>query len=310
MVAGRFRSRAWRSRDDTRLMQALARTRLEVDWPAIRFHPGDLDWWVVQAHGRVPGVAGGVRLWFGPGHELAAFGWFSPPADLDFLVGSIESGATATLVGEMIAWADRCRSAGADASTEPLRAWVAVGDEPGMGALRALGLVVEARPGFVQFTGELSLTDRWPPPRLAPGLALRILASDADIEARVACGRAAFPGSTMTPERYRTVRESWLYRDDLDLQIVAADGAVVAFALGWFDEASGVVELEPVGVRPDWHRRGLGGEICRAVLRVARGLGAERATIAAERRNDAALGLYANLGLSITAEIISVARPR
>ena len=83
---------------------------------------------------------------------------------------------------------------------------------------------------------------------------------------------------------------------------------MTAFALGWLDAASGVVELEPVGVDPDWHRRGLGGEICRAVLRAARDLGARRAMITAERANDAALALYGSLGLTTTTEIMSLVR--
>lgn len=290
-------------------MQALASTRLTVDWPAIRFHPGDLDWWVVQAHGRVPDMTERVRLWFDPAGNLLAFGWFSPPADLDFLVGPMDPEVVTGLVAEILAWAVGQRAAGGTGSAEPMRTWVAASDGPALGALGALGLVPEPRPGYVQFTGDVAIAAGWPAPRLAPGLAFRELTSDADIEARVVCGRAAFPGSTMTPERYRTVRETWLYRPELDLLIVAADDQVAAFALGWFDEASSVVELEPVGVHPDWHRHGLGGEICRAVLRVAHELGAERANIAAERHNDPALGLYASLGLTITNEIISVARP-
>ncbi len=306
-------------------MQALARARLSRDWPAARIHPGDLDWWVVQTYGRAPGMTERVRLWLGPDDELVAFAWFSPPADLDFLVGPDEPPAVVALVAEILDWAEirhgalggaATATAGAGAATAfggaapaQLRAWVAASDQAAMGGLDALGLGPEARPGLVQFTGDLTVADAWPATRLPPGLALRALSSEPDIEARVICGRAAFPASTMTAERYRTVRRAWLYRADLDLQLVAADGRVVAFALGWFDPMSGVVELEPVGVHPEWHRRGLGGHICRAVLRTARTLGARRAMVAAERTNDAALALYASLGLAITTDIVAFTRP-
>ena len=144
---------------------------------------------------------------------------------------------------------------------------------------------------------------------LSDGLTVRRLETDADIERRVACAKAAFPNSTTTAERYRGVRDTWLYRADLDLQIVTPGGDVAAFALGWLDTATASVELEPVGVHPDWHRRGLGGEICRAVLRAARGLGARRAMVTAERSNPAAIALYASLGLEITSEIVALVRP-
>ena len=173
-----------------------------------------------------------------------------------------------------------------------------------MGAVVAAGLTPERRPGMVIFTGDLSVSDDWCAPALPDLLRVRRLETDADIEARVECGRAAFPKSTMTADRYRRVHDAWLYRSDLDLQIVTQEGQAVAFALGWFDAASWTVELEPVGVHPAWQGRGLGGEICRAVLRAARELGATRAMIAAHRSNEASLALYASLGLQITSEIV------
>jgi ribosomal protein S18 acetylase RimI-like enzyme len=258
-----------------------------------------------------------VRLWFEgePGRAIradaapVAYGWFGPPTDLDFVIGPDDPDVVAPLMAEIVAWADERRRTLAEEAIEPLRAWTSAADGPGTASLAALGLGPEEKPGFVHFTGDLAIADGWPAPSLLHGLTVRPLALEADITARVECGHAAFPGSTQTVERYRTVAEAWLYRRDLDRLIVTDDGRVVAFALGWFDPATGVVELEPVGVHPEWHRRGLGGEICRATLRAARDLGAERAMIAADRTNAAAMGLYASLGLTITAEIVPYARP-
>ena len=307
-------------------MQALASARLERDWPAARFHPGDLDWWVVQDFGRVPGIEDRVRLWFadGPGDgsqmtdttdgtdatdgALVAFGWFSPPGELDFLTAPDDPAAVDGLVAQLVAWADERRETLATAEVGPLRVWAASG-EPAAPSLRRLGLEPDLEHGFVHFTGDLALADAWGPEALPAGLTIRPLATDADIESRVACGRAAFTGSTMFVERYRTTFDAWLYRRDLDLLVVDRDGTVVAFTLGWLDLDSGVVELEPVGVHPDWHRRGLGREICRAALRRARDLGARRAVIGAERSNPAAMGLYASLGLTIGSEIVAFGRP-
>jgi GNAT superfamily N-acetyltransferase len=214
----------------------------------------------------------------------------------------------ARLVDSIVAWADERRVALATGEPAPLRVW-AIDDGPAED-LRRLGFEREERPGFVHFTGELADLDQaWPPPSLPPGWRLRPLDDEADLVERVACGRAAFVHSTMTVERYRTVFEAWLYRPDLDLQIETADGRTAAFALGWLDPATATVGLEPVGVHPNWHRRGLGGEMCRATMRAARNLGARRTMIAADRANAGALALYASLGLTITTDIVPFARP-
>lgn len=310
MTSDRLLDRAWQSPADTASLRQLLRARIDVDWPSIRMHPGDIDWWVVQASGRDPGLSERVRLWFDHRDELVAFAWLSPPADLELVLAPHPDLPVMDLVADIVGWGERQQDAIGVAPHEPLRAWVPAGDTSVLGALGALDMVPEPRPGLVQFTGDLAVADGWPAPALAPGLRIRQLADGPALEARVACGRAAFTRSTMTVERYRTVFEAPLYDRRLDLQIATPDGSVVAFALGWLDPPTGVVELEPVGVHPDWHRRGLGGEICRAVLRVARDLGARRAMITAERANDAALGLYASLGLTTTTEIMSLARHR
>ena len=291
-------------------MQRLVRARLARDWPAVRFHPGDVDWWALLADERMAALTERVRLWTGADGTLVGYAWFTPPADVDFMVGGLEPDATRNMIIEMLAWADSRRSAVGGIDTEPLRAWVAAEDASAMGAVVAAGMTPENRPGFVHFTGDLPVVDGWPAPALPESMRVRRLETDADIAARVACGRAAFSSSTMTADRYRRVHDTWLYRSELDLQIVTEEGLVVAFALGWLDPATQTVELEPVGVHPAWHRRGLGGEICRAVLRRARELGATKAMIAAERANDAALALYASLGLQITSEIVAFTTAR
>ena len=202
----------------------------------------------------------------------------------------------AALVREIVAWAEQSR---------PTKVW-ASSAEPAAAALAALGFHRSTDAPFVYLTGDLSITDRWAPPALPAGLTFQTM-TDALVEARVVCSRAAF-NSTMTAERYRHTFDANLYRPELDLMVVDGDNRVVAFALGWLDPASGVVELEPVGVHPDFHRQGLGRQICQATLRRARELGAARAVIGAESDNPASVGLYQSLGLAISIEIVAWAR--
>ncbi|MEO7664406.1 MAG: GNAT family N-acetyltransferase [Candidatus Limnocylindrales bacterium] len=311
----RFTSRRWRTPADTGRMQALASARLMRDWPQPRIHPGDLAWWEVLAHGREPGMTDRVRLWFEDvaEHELAGFGWFAPPAELDFLLASDALATVTPLVEELIAWATARREDVVSVTPDPgdgLRVWVSLGETAAIGAIQGHGHALEPGHGFVHFTGDLSIADVWQPIVLPEGFEVRPIDRARDLEGRVACGRAAFPGSTMTAERYSQTLSAPLYRRDLDLVVANDAGLVIAFALGWLDAAAGIVELEPVGVHPDWHRRGLGRAICQATLGAARGQGATKALIGADADNDAANALYTALGLRITANVVAFVGPR
>ncbi len=290
-------------------MQELARRIMVRSWPRRRFHPGDLDWWVTLARDREPSMPNRVAVWPAEdGDRIDAFAWFGPPGELDLLIDPEAVRDLEAVVRALVDWAESRRAAFGAAGTEPLRAWVERDAGAEVRAFERLGFRAEDQPGFRSFSGDLAIRSAWPAPQLPAGVEIRAIAGDADIAARVACSRAAFPTSTMTPERYRGVLDAATYRPDLDLVAVRSDGSVVAFALGWLDVPSGIVLLEPVGVHPDWQHRGLGGEICRAVLRAAADLGATRGAVQAEALNPAAMALYARLGLAVASEIVPYIR--
>jgi ribosomal protein S18 acetylase RimI-like enzyme len=187
------------------------------------------------------------------------------------------------------------------------RIWTAESDVGQIAALAELGFRQGPEPGFNHFVGHLDGLDL-AGPGLPPGYALTTVTTDADIAARVAAGRAAFKGSTMSVEKYRFCRTTPLYRPNLDALVTAPDGSVAAFALAWLDPLSSAVELEPVGTHPDHQRRGLGSAVCRAALRTARAMGGGQVLISADGANPAANGLYASLGLGLAARIIALRR--
>jgi ribosomal protein S18 acetylase RimI-like enzyme len=306
-------ARAWRSIEDTVALRALVSRRLAADWPSVRMHPGDVEWWSVQAWGDDrPPVSERVRMWSEEGTgRLAAFAWFTPPSDLDLVLDAgLMAGPLAGLDAihqEAVAWAHGRRVALAPGQGAPMRLWaVEGGAQAGLLEARGLHAGVDGE-AFVHLTGPLEAVVT-APLEVPRGLDVRPIA-DADVPARVVCGRAAFVTSTMTLERYRRTFLAGSYRPELDRVVVDGAGSVLAFALGWYDPSTRVVELEPVGVRPDHHRRGLGSLVCRSVLRTAGELGATRAMVAAERRNEAAVGLYRSLGLAVTSTILPYALP-
>lgn len=82
-------------------------------------------------------------------------------------------------------------------------------------------------------------------------------------------GRATDPAaeSSFSLAAYHAVRGCWLYDDQLDLVAVADDNAgragdLVACCIAWFDPATGVAEIEPLGVVPVHRRRGLAVALC------------------------------------------------
>jgi GNAT superfamily N-acetyltransferase len=135
-------------------------------------------------------------------------------------------------------------------------------------------------------------------PALPDGYRLATMAEYDDFSSRAAAHRSAFRPSRFTDEVYATVRREAPWRGDLDCVVVAPDGSVAAYALAWLDERNRVGELEPVGVRADEQRRGLGRAVCLHALRRLRDAGAETALVGS-RGDDAYPGprtLYESIG--------------
>ena len=79
--------------------------------------------------------------------------------------------------------------------------------------------------------------------------------------------------SSFTAESYDAVRAVWLYEPHLDLVAIADEGEFAACCIGWLDPATGVAEIEPMGVAPDHRRRGLAVALCLEVAARVSALG-------------------------------------
>lgn len=88
-------------------------------------------------------------------------------------------------------------------------------------------------------------------------------------------GREVDPDAESSFNRpaYDAVRAAWLYRQDLDLVAEAPDGTLAACCIVWFDPATGVAEIEPMGVDPEHRRHGLAVELCLEACRRVADLG-------------------------------------
>ena len=105
------------------------------------------------------------------------------------------------------------------------------------------------------------------------------------------------PDENFDPEDYRPkVKRAPLYRRDLDLIAVAADGEFASFATVWFDDVTRTGAFEPVGTSPEHQRKGLGKAVMTEGLRRLEYLGATLAYVGSF--NEAAHALYESVGFT------------
>jgi ribosomal protein S18 acetylase RimI-like enzyme len=141
---------------------------------------------------------------------------------------------------------------------------------------------------------------------LPAGFRYRTVGPD-DVSERVAIHRDVWASSRVTESSYAQVRAQWPYRESLDCVIEAPDGRFAAYCLCWPDDANGVGEFEPVGVRAEFRRRGLGAAVCTYALgRLHEERGRQAIVYCATKP---ACALYQSLGFRIHTSLVSYSRP-
>ena len=129
---------------------------------------------------------------------------------------------------------------------------------------------------------------------------------DADFAERVAIHRDVWAPSRVTESSFANVQASWPYRASLDCVVEAPDGRVAAYCLIWPDDANRVGELEPVGVREEFRRRGLGAAVCTFALRRLHEEGGRQAIVYCV--SDEACALYESIGFHRHATLVGYSR--
>jgi ribosomal protein S18 acetylase RimI-like enzyme len=121
--------------------------------------------------------------------------------------------------------------------------------------------------------------------------------------------------SSFTPAAYGAVRGAWLYDRRLDLVAVAEDdhtGRFGACSIAWFDPATGVCEIEPLGVAPEHRRRGLAVALCLEVAKLVAERGGTQLYINAQPQpgNVASTGAYFAVGFELVERATTYAAQR
>jgi ribosomal protein S18 acetylase RimI-like enzyme len=127
-----------------------------------------------------------------------------------------------------------------------------------------------------------------------------------DFAERVAVHRDVWSPSRVTESSYANVQAAWPYRASLDCVVEAPDGRFAAYCLIWPDDENRVGELEPVGVREEFRRCGLGAAVCTFALRRLHEEGGRQAIVYCV--NDEACALYEAIGFRRHATIVGYSR--
>jgi ribosomal protein S18 acetylase RimI-like enzyme len=258
-----------------------------------QWHIGDLTWGLRQHEGREDEWA--IRIWRDGGRPVA-WSWLKgdhPGALLEFDVRRDRL----ELLDEILAEPEARSTVAFEDDDEILAALARHG-------FTREGADVNRQGSHMHFLAR-ELPDAPEPPPLPDGFRYRMVGPD-DLAARVAIHRDVWAPSRVTETSFASVQASWPYRSSLDCVVEAPDGRFAAYCLVWPDDENRVGELEPVGVREEFRRRGLGAAVCTFALRRLHDEGGRQAIVYCF--TDAACGLYESIGFRRHATLAGYSR--
>jgi ribosomal protein S18 acetylase RimI-like enzyme len=272
-------------------MQQLAVEQRRLLGPRAPWHVGDIAWGLRQHEGREKEWK--IRLWVEDG-RVVAWSWLKEegPYQLEHDVHSEHL----HLLDEILA-------------DPAARVAFAFDDDPeSRAALTRHGFTQPGTP-MHYLVRDLAEAPELPP--LPYGFRCRTVRAE-DIPERVSIHREVWSRpdrpSRVTESSFAQVRAEWPYRESLDCVIEAPDGRFAAYCLCWPDDENRVGEFEPVGVREEFRRRGLGGAVCRFALRRLHEEGGRQAIVYCA--TEPACALYESVGFRIHASLVEYARAR
>jgi ribosomal protein S18 acetylase RimI-like enzyme len=134
-------------------------------------------------------------------------------------------------------------------------------------------------------------------------------AGEADITAQAALYERAHAPERLPAAQQRAITQAAIYRADLDLLAVAADGALAAFATIWYDPSNRHGVFEPLGTDPAHQRRGLAAALMAEGMRRLRAIGANSVQVSTGLTRLPANRLYESLGFQLLDRLVVWEQP-
>ncbi len=257
------------------------------------WHPGDLAWELMPDYDRPHRV----RMWQS-GSRVEAVTMF--PSENKLWLEILPDAED--LLPEIV---ERAERSVLRAHRQNLSVRAFEGDARRIVALEALGYVA-GEPEGVSFRFDLAkpLAD-FPVPK---GFRVRD-SVDIDPAARAKAHRDAWDDlseiglpdarSQFSEDGYRGLMTAPNYDPRLDMLVEAEDGTLVANALCWADDSSGVGVFEPVGTHAQYRKRGLAKLAMREALRRIQERGLKTGRVGTTHFNRPAIGAYSGAGFEL-----------
>ena len=282
----------WQVRQFLRLLTSL-NGQLDRSWSVVRF---DYWRWHVQEnieHFRLGEVA---FVWTTDDGQIVAM--INPDSRGDAYLQVHPAHRTPQLEEEMIGIAEARLAIPATGGGRTLNVWANDDDAMRQDVLKRRGF---QKGDWPEYQRRRPLAMPIPAVKIPPGYVVRALGDVNELPARSYLSWQAFHPNE--PEEnyqgwawYHNIQRAPLYRRDLDLVAVAADGEFASFCTVWFDDVNRVGIFEPVGTAPQHQRRGLGKAVMTEGLRRLKRLGATLALVGSYSAEAGAL--YAAVGFT------------
>ncbi len=219
----------------------------------------------------------GIFIWEAASGQIEAV--LNPEGQGELYLQTHPAFHTSELVGEMLEIAET-HLPGANGQGKP-RIWVHDYDSVSQHALICQGYTKSSGPAYER---QRSLDLPLPEARPIEGYTVRSLGGVEELPARSwSSWRSFHPDAPAEDyigwEWYHCIQHVPMYRRDLDIVAVAADGAVAAFCTLWYDDVTRTGYFEPVGTAPEHQRRGLGKAVMIKAMHRAKRLGATLVTV-------------------------------
>jgi mycothiol synthase len=253
-----------------------------------------------------------VALWVTPNGRLQAWAVMQIPFwTIDY---ASHPQADHDLHSQILAWADqRARQligTGRRPGAHPV--WyinVFPGQKKRIHDLEAAGFICQSDVGENSWSKVWLLLGKQPVKVYHPpvGFVVRPLAGASEVEAYVELHRSVFETKNMTVEwRLRTLSHPD-YLPELDLVVVAPDGRLAAFCIGWLNQrptSRPTGQIEPLGCHKDFRKYALGRVALSACLRRLQACGSQKIHVETDNYRSTAFALYRSVGFRVARNVL------
>jgi len=271
----------WRIREFLRRVTLLNGLR-EQSWHVARW---DYWWWFGNPDLEQIPLTENVFIWENEAGQIAAVlnpeqaGQVFPQVDPRFRSHELEE--------ELIAVAEERLTATGRSGRPKLWLWTDSTDQLRQGMLAGRGFHRVELPEEQEVQHRRLLDEPLPAAPHVPGYAVRAQGDGLELLERCYAAGLGFHDDDTgvarenrdRPEWYHHIQSAPLYRRDLDLVAVAADGSIASFCTIWFDDVTRTAYCEPVATVPAHQRRGLGKAVMLEGLHRLKRMGAKVAFV-------------------------------